>query len=75
MGTTVVNFVECHGRAKQKFLEVQEPFFKKVPGRRRQKQKSESMINNLILQLLSVFVCVCPWQNNNACAIGIAAHG
>ena len=58
MGTTALNIVKCPGRAKQKFLEVQEPFFKKVPGRRRQKQKSESTINNFNPPTI-VRVCPC----------------
>jgi len=35
MGTTVSNNAKWHCRANKKFLEVQEPFYKKVLGRRR----------------------------------------
>ncbi len=35
LGTTESNNAKWHGRANKKFLEVQEPFYKKVPGRRR----------------------------------------
>jgi hypothetical protein len=48
MGTTVSNNAKWHGRAKQKFLEVQKPFFKKrvAPATQDATQPAEEIGNS-----------------------------